>query len=331
MNGEAPEATKRVESGVDDGQVVLIVNPFSSRIDNLHSSIDELRSSHYGDRLTEIKTDKQQSKNEAALRNTVNPNSTVVVFGGDGTVNHTVNTIMKYLPDQDIKLLVIPAGHAGDISYSVHGSDPLPPPSRILDNSQIMHIRPLEVETTLGVKKAQHYALCYAGVGMSARAALKFNSPDYRNLPFYKEMLTAYGSAVALEAILRARPFQIEQNGRFEYITEIFAANGPRVAKYLPLPVNLEDDQIYVAQIEADRHLNTFVSWAGSLLLKQTPTIDGTYIRGDAYGFYIYDDVPLQVDGEPHHLSSDTYISIKQSQNSLNLVTYQRPLISHRN
>ena len=324
MEREVREATEPVDSSFDVDDIVLLFNPYSSRYHALQPYINELKTSHYGNRVTEIETEKQHYLNEAALRKSVKENSYVVVAGGDGTARSAAKTIVEYFPNKGVKLLILPGGSASDLSYSVHGPGQLPSPSHILDNSRIQSIRTIDISTVLGTKKSHDIALGYAGFGMTAHAAQTLNSRSYRSRPYARNplLVAAYESIVAANSILQSRPFQIEHSGRIEDLTELLFANGSRVAKHFPLPNKLEEDQIFMARLEADYRFKKLASWIGSVVLQRQPNIEGVFLHDEPYTFNICGPVPMQLDGEPQDLHPDTQVTIKQSDTSLDIVKH---------
>ena len=326
MDREAPEATRSVGSSFDVENIVLLINPHSSRFDAMRPYIDELRESQYGgSRIQEIETDKQHSITEARLLETVKENDCLIVVGGDGSKHIAASAIAKHYPNNGVKLLFVPGGHANDLSYGVHGSGQLPPLSHILDNGRIVRVRPIEVSTSLGVKKSHDIALGYVGIGMTALAAQTLNSWPYRSrLASRDPLVDAVGEAfVAAKSILQSRPFQIEHNGRFKYVYEILFTNGPRVAKYFHFPIKLEDDRIFMTKIETNSRFRKIASMVGNVLLKQTE-IDGEVLYGET-SVTVYDDELIQLDGETRALHPGTHMIFKQSDNSIELVTYPKP------
>ena len=328
MDREALEAAAPVDSSLEFDRIIMLINPNSTRSQIIKNHVKELEASHYGDRITKLYSFKEHLVNQELLLNNLKANDLLVVAGGDGTVHEAATIVTKDLTGLGVKLLLLPGGNAGDLSYSVHGPGQLPTLSQILDNGRSLRVHPIDINTASETKQSDGIAVGYAGFGFTALAARVLNSPLYRKLPFYANPLAraAYESTVAVTSVLRSPPFKIERDGEVEELSELLAANGRRVAKRLSLPVGLEEDRIFVSRLETRRHRRLLMQWAGEVALHRQPSIKGLFLskaNEEVFSFITRSPVTMQLDGEPRELGADTEVVIKQSEAYLDIVKYR--------
>lgn len=153
-----------------------------------------------------------------------NPNSLIVVVGGDGTCSEAINGALVASDGHcDVPFLFYPAGTGNDIAHAL-GHDKKDAKASILKNPKIERVDALKMTITNpdGSQKSV-YGLGYIGFGVSAAGARKINE---------KRPSLIGHIALALDA-LRSEGIDIDLGGREESYREVLFLNGSRIGKVL--------------------------------------------------------------------------------------------------
>ena len=298
-------------------RVVTLVNPAcTGNVNTIEEPVihrlEELRGSKYGRKLLEITTHPESERTQELLHDTLQAGDVLCVVGGEGTVNAAVRALV----DPGLSHLEIPIvptwdGNGHDTANMLNGQPK--PISDVLDRGVKVPIHPIDTRVHGNGEPRREIAAVYMGIGAGAIGAARLNDKDHRKRRFYKNSLgrIAYEVPMLLESFVDAQEFMIQEGDEPEPkpCYDITVANGPRIAKFAKLPINLLEEELFTFRVE--RKNTTAITRRMLALGLGVPS--GRYLKKEeSLEFTVLSSVAAHFDAEHQILEPGTDISIQQ-------------------
>lgn len=309
-----------------ESRLVILRNPVSSHADRVNTKLEalyidadgQLERLGYSD-VSIIDTSAQHDDNVQQLQ-ALDPNDTLAVAGGDGTVGDVLWAGIEAKYSQPIA--VFASGNANDIAHMLHPGRAVHKPARILALGVPVSLRPIEMYVQSGHDVKEYRAFGYCSLGFTALMADRFNQPEFRqkvdgvSAPV---RLVHEGKAV-LTGLKRMKNFSVSGTHAGSY-SELPFVNGSRMAK---LPISrqrLAQPVARFTQVQGSP-LGSFI--AATLRFRTGRT---QRLEGDDRIFYQIAErtgVMAQVDGESFHVPRNSLIRIRLGKQAVQVTTTRR-------
>jgi diacylglycerol kinase family enzyme len=311
-------------------RVVALVNPVSTggiakgEQSPAARRLAELHASKYGHAVLKLDTLKEPEATQERLHKELEAGDVLCIFGGDGTIN----TAVKALTSPELRRLKVPilpmwCGNGNDLANMLNGRPN--PAAEVLDNANIQSIRPIAARVRNETGVVNELAAVYMGLGAGALGSKRLDTQEHRQRRFYDNPLgrIAYEVPMLLKTFVDSPEFTIEEDGELKNCFDITVANGPRMAKFAKLPVNLFEEQLFAFRVDNKRTLPI----ARRMLALGMGTPHGEYITDTPWEFTVKDFVPAHFDAESQVLPPDTEVSIRQFETPYYALTSQASLV----
>jgi diacylglycerol kinase family enzyme len=301
-------------------KVLILINPASTGARHIRYRVEELQSLFPEKTVIVVKmtSKKQETTSDILVAHAADlgPNTLLGIGAGDGTTSVIVETLVrdKRLPEKARSTVVIPlwGGNANDLANMLNGSAEEADLSIILNYGKIVPIYPLYLDFELADHThVSKIAVCNASFGATAYVAVKLNGSRFRTSRLHKypggRMLKE--TMTAVNSLLRAPTFNIEDNGVEKIVYERMFSNGSRFAKFYQMPVELNEKQVYVNTIEGKRIMTILLL----LLSGSFSRFSTDHQLSNDMKFIIKTSTQSQFDGEtweiPAHTEVEAHIS----------------------
>jgi hypothetical protein len=302
---------------------IVLANPRSSGRHQANQKIHELMRLFPETPIETIETASGGVKAYAKLLHKhvaeLGPRTLLCVAAGDGSINYLVEALLldKTLPVQARRTPILPlwGGNGNDLASMLNGRVTRTTVRMIFSEAKVvpiraMHFRMVQRDGTI----KERVACVTASFGAIAHAARRLNDTAYRRSPLHKIPggRRLKEGLMAWRAMVGAPTFTGEQTGKQKLMYECTFCNGPRMAKWYRIPVQLKDDRFYLNVME-------------NKVAVLTPTMLALSFRRKASNeklhkttqLVVRESVWAQFDGEPELVPSDTEISAKLSESPL--------------
>lgn len=316
-------------------ELLVIRNPVSANSERAQHQIAELHQAHPFRAVDILPTlhdaDADPSENRRAnqqriideLQERADPNNPddprrcwLVVATGDGTIRDTAEALLQ--ADDAIRgvpILPLAGGNGNDVSSMTHGFWGKRRPVAQLHQAHIEPVQPLECTLQYGDGEIQkRYALGYISIGEITARTAKIIDGDRghsRIVQLINEKL------LAMRSVAKAQPITVVEQGVEHETFDLIFANGPRMAKYLHWKQNLYQPQFMRTELPSKSAPALAVAGMRLALGRYPSTV---VPDGDAVHLRTASDTWIQLDGEAFPLAADTSISVRRTQQSLNIV-----------
>lgn len=242
----------------DYERLLVVVNPESTQAYRIQKQLVTLadRQPEHGLNIAQIESLPDSEAAREQLARVVHEHDIIGVAGGDGTVSQTMRVV--YELELNNPVLAMGGGNANDIARSLHSSAALRDPVYLLKTaSTLSTIQPLRITAERPAledeaAKEQRLAFAYFGLGITALSAVLLNEPTHRQSFLHKipggralrETMTV-GKSFKEAALITIE----EPSGKQHRVAELLVANGPRMAKFMRLPVELDDPSSRVVEV----------------------------------------------------------------------------------
>lgn len=306
---------------------VVFTNPKSTRASVAKRYIKELRVALPSAVISEIITspnghdaNKKLVEDNAKL---LGLNSLICIVGGDGTTSQIIEgLITSDLLQKDQKatpVLPLWGGNANDLAHMLNGTLIKRSIQSLLKQAHIVPIHPLKCSLKdQDGSKITRLAVCYAGFGATAFAAMSLNKPAHRHSKLHalpggraiQNIITVAG------AFIGAPKFAVKEADDIHIVYERIFSNGSRMAKLKYLPVELTDEMFYLNTLEHKK----ITSAIPKLLDSTRRRVSAKFLRNFAY-FTTQENVWGQFDGEPLEIAAHTKVQVELSPQAFRAVT----------
>lgn len=317
-------------------KAIVLCNPVASRAHAAMSQIGALQSKFSDVEITYTIDDSRQANKEAFTRHLYaksedeRANSLIVVSGGDGTTGMAAEALWQAEEPniRTLPLLPLAAGHINDIARMLHSGPGRRKPANYLSTARPVTVRPLECVLDDGLSQQTSQQILsgigYVTFGLSATAAESIGGTrvpkDERTALSNTARLFRIGGVI-LRDCLNAKLFTIREmeDEQPHSRTDIMAANGPQMARWLRTPATLQEDAYFLTSTSS-RRLPQLLATGSRLFLGMQ---DGE-LREKDYSFEAFSPAKVQVDGETHDVDANTTVTIRQSTASVTFVALGR-------
>ncbi len=305
---------------------VVIFNPASTRASKTKLKINTLEQFLPDTKFVRIETpiDANRDFEEVLVANArhLGADSWLCIAAGDGTSSHVVQTLIysKKLSSEQKSTPILPlwGGNANDLAHMLNGNYSQASLEKIITSSNIVPIHPMQCRMTLRKQVTERIAICYAGFGATAFAAMGLNKPAHRQSKLHalpgghlaQSLLTVIG------ALVDAPKFAVKDADDVHVVYERTFANGSRMAKLKYLPVELTDEMFYLHTLEHKKITSAIPKLANAINRK----VSSKFLRNYAY-FTTHQDVWAHFDGEPLEIKKGTKVEIQLCPQSFNAVS----------
>lgn len=296
MSAECNQQGEYPRFDISSIETLLVVeNVHSSNAKNRRLALDELQTSPYASKVVHMRTAGSVEARAEHLIETLDEGDALITLGGEGTVNECASVLSEHFSGKFIPFLPLHGGNGNDGPLILNGRFDRQSPSQILRNASVVPIHPLEGAVTDETGSKRKWALLYAGIGGTARAAWELNQLEYRGQPgydnsFIRRLLEARQAQRVLPSI---ETFRAERGNVSQHLVDITAVNGPRMAKYLRWPVALQSREVLLSELESSNY-PSLARWMGQNALAyytdRTPPTTATLPFGAAATYNIYPD-----------------------------------------
>ncbi|MDB5169363.1 MAG: hypothetical protein JWO41_719 [Candidatus Saccharibacteria bacterium] len=270
-----------------------------------------------------VQTDRDFAVTADRLKNVLEPTDLLYVIGGDGTVNQTLEPLIR----SQALLLPTRSGNANDLALSMNGRRA---PWKIFSDfkhgmASDVKVHPIEVTINSNDLQEIGYAVNYASFGYAALASHYLNQPwqhprfqqAYYKLPALAQNLVGLSREGYLlgKAAVDAEPFQYSDQ---DYAVDITAVHSKRMAKLGRFNVQHTDPCMFAVHLP-----QAGVLAIGKEVAKMAQgKTAGEYVSHLAFsvgptGSALY----YQLDGEAHPLPNHSNISIGLARDSVRILT----------
>ena len=296
---------------------LLFINPKSTRSSMAKKYLKELQKNLPDCEIEEVETSpKGVAGNRRLLEARAEKLGTeclICIAAGDGTVNQIIEAMLlshKLTPAQKTSyVLPLGGGNANDLANMLNGAPAIDQLGKIIRRGKVVSIRPLRCTMEHPDRKMpkRRLAVCYAGFGATAFAAMSLNKPAHRKSKLHarpgghmaQNILTVAG------ALVGAPQFAVEETDKTKTVYEQLFSNGPRVATFEYLPVKLTDRQFYANTL----HTRWPTSAIPKLVDSTRKSAADKFLRKQA-SFTTKEKVWGQFDGEPLEIPAHTKVQI---------------------
>jgi diacylglycerol kinase family enzyme len=239
----------------------------------------------------------------------------LVVATGDGTIRDTAEALLTADDAiRSIPILPLAGGGGNDVSSMAHGFWGKRRPAQRLPQAHIEPVNPLECTIENEAGTTIKYALGYLSAGeIIARAAYTIDQDrgSGRIAHLINEKL------LAIDALIKASPFTVLEQGVKRETFDLIFANGPRMAKFLHWQQQLRDPQFTRSEVTKKDLLNITATGIRLAIGRQPSAVvpDGNRVR-----FQTTNEAWIQLDGEASALPARSTVTVRRSQKSVNVV-----------
>jgi len=260
---------------LDFERIVVSRNPASTRARQGHRVLDRLQEVFAG-RLHQVDTSEDERTNVERLAELLRAGDVVVPVGGDSTVTQAAGSVALRRDLGKLPLLPLPFGHANQLALMLNSWFQYRRPVQILRRGKTVPIHPLLFSYPERPAEEARLALFTIGIGLTGRAALRFDAPSFRtNRISSVPLLRKVPETVAVARALReTRPFSVDGRRRIE----VLIANGPRVAKHGRFGVGLPLQSFALFEL-ADKRPSTLVPVFARFVVQ---SVQPAEVRSDA-------------------------------------------------
>ncbi len=317
-------------------EVKIVVNPNSTRYKRGHlfypiESIEQA----YPNRNEKIRTTGNPEEDAINLKKVLRLGDVVVGACGDGGIHQIINTLQdEDIRDLQIPLLPIWGGNGNNLATMLNGRSNHFGVVDILRYGKLAKYRTLNVhETPLDSPTTVHKGGMYTGYGVSGDMATKLNSSPHRNRTFYKYAATRLAlEGQALRRSLHARqPFHLSliessqlppgPNEQLrtvlplpESLTELSVIKGRKMAKFLHMPVELQEERAlvtYFEEQENDKRSFALGKFVSERIMGLSDSKD-QYITDDSVmAFRVESPTTAHIDAEEIELQAGTAVMVE--------------------
>lgn len=299
---------------------IVIYNPMSTNARRSRRRIAELKDLFPSKDVDVIETSPDGLEANKALiageAKKFTKNTLLCIAAGDGTVSAVLDALLanKSVPAQAKKVPILPlwGGNANDLAYMINGRPGKSSLKTLFEKGEIVPIYPLGVKLDIDGKKSERIAGCYVSFGASAFAAQQAELPKNKRMKIHviPGARMATEMLVVARALLKAKTFTIQTDGRSQPLYERIFVNGSRIAKVDRLPIKLNEKAFYEAAIER-KHPKAFISALSALKILRNRTYGE--VTGEKRSFKLNSDTWTQIDGEVAKLPKGTEVEISLS------------------
>lgn len=239
----------------------------------------------------------------------------IVLATGDGTIRDVAEALQfAKEPIRTIPVLPLAAGNGNDLSSMAHSLKGKYAPGLLLDRAHMQPVYPLECHVSYDDgTEATKIGVGYITFGATAHAARSID----KDRGYGKLKRLVREKTIAVQALLHAGHFEIEEDGEKQMVFERIFANGNRMAKHFRLPGKLEHESFHDIKI-ADGSFVPLAINAGRLACG---LLRGQSIAGDkTVAFTALSPTMMQLDGEAFDLQAGAHIAISSAQYPLHVV-----------
>ena len=252
--------------------------------------------------------------------------SLICILGGDGTANQIISGLLAstVLTEAQKRTPVLPlwTGNATDLAHMLNGTMLRRSVGTILARAHQVPIYPLHCKLSQtgedNSRQEKHYAICYAGFGATAFAAMSLNKPAHRQsklhaLPGGKLLQTGL---TVISALAGAPRFAVREQDDIHVVYERTFSNGSRMAKLKYLPLELTDEMFYLNTLEHKR----LTAAIPKLVEATRRSVSAKFLRNYAH-FTTQEETWGQFDGEPLLIPAHTKVEVQLSNEPFIAVT----------
>jgi diacylglycerol kinase family enzyme len=305
-------------------RVLVITNPSSSRAKEVKEHVlDPLtKATPNGMEIVIFSiTSKDRVVTARQIAAVIKPHDRIIVAGGDGTGNVTVNAILQTDDSTGVCIGFLPYGNFNDMASTFTDRLVKENPLVLLTAPSVVTAHPLDIRIN---KQHYQYGLLYATVGWTAFAAAEFDMPRKReDLQDGQAHLLVNLFHVAKMYFKTRRSsyiprFQRPGHELKPHTTDILAINGPIMAKIIKSQRALYETRSFLSK---DLDVSKFYTNRALLsrsalnyLFRTRLSLPGVERTKDIIEFESPADFPLQIDGEVSLLSDVTSLTISKDQ-----------------
>jgi len=297
------------------GRVVALVNPASTggvakgEQSPAARRLAELHASKYGRAVLRIDTHEETKATQEQLHRQLEAGDVLCIFGGDGTINSAIKALTSpELSRLEVPILPMWCGNGNDLANMLNGRPK--PASEVLDAATIRPVRPIATRLHSEAGIVNELAAVYMGLGAGALGSRRLDAKEHRRRRFYNNPLgrIAYEVPMLLKTFADSPEFTIEEQGELKSCFDITVANGPRMAKFAKLPVDLFEEELFAFRVDNKGTLPI----ARRMAALGIGIPNGTYMTNGTLDFTVKDQVLAHFDAESQIISPDTEVSIRQ-------------------
>lgn len=318
-------------------RVVILHNPNSTHADNGLKHIEELKQRRFGVQTKDyllLNSRPNLEDTEHLLQEILRPNDGLVLVGGDGTISHSLTA--AYNLNYSGQVLLVPAGHANDMSRTLNPKHYDSDIGRILLDGDSKRLQPFEINVSDSQKGSlidQKLAWSYWGAGLGGHITQYLNDTAFRQqtskLPskyrILKDLQTGFSSTANCSSLIMLDHKNENNNG---LILDVTMAKNPRMAHGLVRFgfLSLTDNTIVkvITNSPKDKHERSIARRAVKLYSAIGKAAIGKYDNKISLGqeeiFTLYSldnqNIYTQVDGEAHQYNSGVTFTIRPQQPS---------------
>lgn len=309
----------KINSKQNFDRVIVLENPTSTNYAHSRKWLGEIKKLISAESIDILRTSADGKTETAAglrrIAGKLGPRTLFCIIAGDGTVNFAINFILSdtTLSEKARSTVILPlwGGNGNDMSTMLNGKAEVSKIKKIIQNGTIVSVHPLYCEMS-DVKSGPKVRLAgnCIGFGATGMMAKLMNSSEHRgakllHMPGGKILQTA---VTTWKGSNHSSRFEIFESGVRAKLYERAYFNGPIVAKYYHLPVELLEDRFYVDSWYTKVPIATPVSVLLSTRRRTFRQSEQHFSRKSE--FALLQPTWAQFDGEPQKIPSGTHIEI---------------------
>lgn len=300
--------------------VVAVTHPFAKNGHRGQEDLADLQN-NFGLHVRPVITTPDRDETVSLIANAIEPDSLVLILGGDGTVNSTARAFME--SEHDPLMIATHSGNACDFARATNGRNSASDVYTMsrFNRKAVLHrrIAPMLLQVTSPdrARVTRELAMNYAGFGFTALSSLLLNEPWHSNLQSptaQRAHRLVRETGILIEAARRSPRVAGTINGQSYYGGDVSIVHTRRMAKVARPPITHYDKELLVAVTNEGLPANTYAMarlMLGLSVGQRRTAIDMT-VDSATVG---------HVDAEPFMIDPNTHINIQLAEKGVRVLT----------